>query len=302
MSKSKRGMKIHALATLYMSSPQWMQLAPSSRQIYERAMVTLSPLMDANAHEISRQDIVLFTDSIWHKGATCRLAIQTLSNILSFGYDRGMVPANHARGIKYQPKAEPYLRWSDEECGLFIKTAPAYLRRAFLMSLYTGQRRGDVIRMKWDAYKGGEEIMVRQEKTGRFLYIPVHPQLKAELDAIKGKKVMIQMGKKEAKPSPYILHNHNGDPMQALGYTQAVKKHAVSIGITDKSLHGLRKTAGATLAELGCSPHQIAAILGHTTLKEIMKYTEQADQRSMAQEAMAQWALANSSLDSGVPT
>lgn len=285
-------MRVHALATFYMNSPQWLGLAPSSRKIYERAMLTLAPLMDKDAKKLTRKDVIVFTDSIWKKGATCRMAIQTLNNILSYAYDRGLVETNHATGIKHQPKAEPYARWTDEECGQFVKTAPDYLRRAFLMSLYTGQRRGDVIRMKWDAYKG-DEIMVRQEKTGRFLYIPVHPQLKAELDAIKGKKVMIQMGSKEAKPSPYILHNRNGDPMQALGYTQAVKRHAMSIGITDKALHGLRKTAGSTLAELGCSPHHIASILGHKTLKEVMHYTEEADQRTMAKDAMGRWATSS---------
>lgn len=281
-------MRLQYLANLYTHSPQWNRLAPGSRKIYHNGMLSLAPLMDKNAKKFTRADVVSFFDTIHHKGATCRIAITTLSNILGYAYDRGLVPVNHARGIKHQPKAEPHLRWSDEEIGNFVSVAPDHLRRAFLMSLYTGQRRGDVIRMKWEDYKG-TEIRVRQEKTGRFLYIPVHPQLKAELDHIKGKKVMIQMGKKAAAPSPYILHNYHGNPWQALGFTQAVKRHAMSIGITDKCLHGLRKSAGATLAELGCSPHHIASILGHKTLKEVMHYTEEADQRAMAREAMDKW-------------
>lgn len=282
-------MKLFALTELYRHCPQWIRLAPSSRKIYESGIMTLAPLMDADARKLKRADIISFFDTIHHKGATCRIAITILNNILNYAYDRGMIDANHAKGIKHQPKAEPYKRWTDEDIGQFVSTAPDYLRRAVLMSLYTGQRRGDVIRMKWDDYKG-TEIRVRQEKTGRFLYIPVHPQLKAELDAIKGRKVMIQMGRKAAEPSPYILHNYQGNPWQALGFTQAVKRHAMSQGIKDKCLHGLRKSAGATLAELGCSPHHIAAILGHKTLKEVMHYTEEADQRAMAREAMDKWS------------
>ncbi|WP_244980659.1 tyrosine-type recombinase/integrase [Acetobacter thailandicus] len=52
------------------------------------------------------------------------------------------------------------------------------------------------------------------------------------------------------------------------------------------SPHGLRKAAGRRLAEAGCTPHQIAAILGHKTLAEVMRYTRSAEQKKMAQEAM----------------
>ena len=36
--------------------------------------------------------------------------------------------------------------------------------------------------------------------------------------------------------------------------------------------HGLRKAAARRLAEAGCTEKQIAAITGHTTLKEIARY------------------------------
>lgn len=39
------------------------------------------------------------------------------------------------------------------------------------------------------------------------------------------------------------------------------------------SAHGLRKAAVSRLAELGCSTQEIMAITGHTTLKEVKRYT-----------------------------
>ncbi|WP_249204563.1 tyrosine-type recombinase/integrase [Acetobacter thailandicus] len=45
------------------------------------------------------------------------------------------------------------------------------------------------------------------------------------------------------------------------------------------SPHGLRKTAGRRLAEAGCTPHQIAAILGHKTLAEVMRYTRSLNRK-----------------------
>jgi integrase len=55
-------------------------------------------------------------------------------------------------------------------------------------------------------------------------------------------------------------------------------------------LHGLRKSAGRSLAEAGCTAHQIMAILGHKSLAEAQRYTREADQKRLAQQAMDKWA------------
>jgi hypothetical protein len=53
------------------------------------------------------------------------------------------------------------------------------------------------------------------------------------------------------------------------------------------ALHvGLRKAALTRLAEVGCTVHQIAAISGHKTLREVQRYTEKAEQAKLAREAM----------------
>ena len=45
--------------------------------------------------------------------------------------------------------------------------------------------------------------------------------------------------------------------------------------------HGLRKAAGRRLAEAGCTPHEIMAVLGHKTLAEAERYTRDADQAAL---------------------
>jgi hypothetical protein len=49
---------------------------------------------------------------------------------------------------------------------------------------------------------------------------------------------------------------------------------------------GLRKAALTRLADAGKTVHQIAAVSGHKTLKEIERYTKAADQRRLAREAL----------------
>jgi len=45
------------------------------------------------------------------------------------------------------------------------------------------------------------------------------------------------------------------------------------------SAHGLRKAAARRLAEAGCTEHEIAAITGHASLREVQRYTKAADQK-----------------------
>jgi integrase len=51
-------------------------------------------------------------------------------------------------------------------------------------------------------------------------------------------------------------------------------------------MHGLRKTAAKTLAEVGCTAHEIMAVTGHRSLKEVQRYTKAADQKRMATAAI----------------
>jgi uncharacterized Zn-binding protein involved in type VI secretion len=52
-------------------------------------------------------------------------------------------------------------------------------------------------------------------------------------------------------------------------------------------LHGIRKAAAARLAEAGCTANESASITGNKTLKEVSRYTAGAEQRKLAESAMA---------------
>ena len=48
----------------------------------------------------------------------------------------------------------------------------------------------------------------------------------------------------------------------------------------------MRKAAARRLAEAGATVHEIGAITGHASLKEIARYTRAADRKRLAQAAM----------------
>jgi integrase len=63
--------------------------------------------------------------------------------------------------------------------------------------------------------------------------------------------------------------------------------------------HGLRKATARRLAEARATVHQIAAITGHRSLKEVARYTQGADQVRLAREAIQLIGAKNKMSDAG---
>src|SRR5215831_18352500 len=60
------------------------------------------------------------------------------------------------------------------------------------------------------------------------------------------------------------------------------------IGLTGRlNVHGLRYLAAINLADAGCTAHEIASVTGHHTLAMVQKYTEKANRRRLAKNAIA---------------
>jgi hypothetical protein len=78
-----------------------------------------------------------------------------------------------------------------------------------------------------------------------------------------------------------------GKPFTPTGFTSWFGTSCRAAGLPlGLSAHGLRKAMCRRLAEEGCSANQIAAVSGHTTLREVSRYTKAADQKRLAIAAM----------------
>jgi integrase len=75
-------------------------------------------------------------------------------------------------------------------------------------------------------------------------------------------------------------------PFTSNGFGNWFKKRCREAELPHCSAHGVRKAAAAKLAELGCSDHQIMAIGGWQTLKEVQRYTKGARKRVLSDNAM----------------
>ena len=188
----------------------------------------------------------------------------------------GMRADDPTRDVRKVPtaKSEGYHSWTEGEIEQFERHHPvgSRARLAFALLLYTGQRRSDVVRMGRQ-HLSDNAICVRQVKTGREVWVPVHEAL-APILAI-------------AATNLTFLLTDQGKPYTAAGFGNWFRDQCQAAGLHGCSAHGLRKAAARRLAEAGCSTHEIAAITGHASLKEVARYTEAVDRRRLAQSAMA---------------
>jgi integrase len=268
---------MHALALSYFASPEFRTLRPSTQRAY-RGMIDriCRDHGDKRAADLRRDHIVKLMAARAEQPSAAnglRMALRVMmKHALGIGL-RADDPTRDVRAIRI--KTEGFHSWTDDEIAQFEQGHPvgSRARLALALLLYTGQRRGDVIRMGAQHVRGGA-LYVKQEKTGAELAIPVHSELAAVI---------------ALTPSDHLtfLTTKFGGPFEGSAFSRWFREECDKAGLPHCSAHGLRKAAARRLAEAGCTAHEIGAITGHASLAELVRYTRAADQRRLAESAMA---------------
>jgi integrase len=178
-------------------------------------------------------------------------AWQVLALILAWALNRGLVAANPCeKGGRLYRSSRAEKIWTDADEAAFLEHAPAHLHLPLLLALWTGQRQGDLLRLRWSAYDG-TYIRLRQSKTGQPVKIRVGAPLKRALDAAP-------------KRSTIILTNKAGRPWTASGFRASWRIACNAAGITGVTFHDLRGTAVTRLALAQGTEAEIAYVTGHS--------------------------------------
>ncbi len=143
-------------------------------------------------------------------------------------------------------------------------------RLAINLLYHTGQRIGDVVKMRWSDIRNGA-IVITQQKTGKPLTIPLMGALEAELA-------------RTPKQGITIITNHLGRPMTPQVIRRELKAFGDSLGETVVP-HGLRKNAVNALLEAGCTIAEVGAVTGQT-YKVIEYYARRVSQRHLGEAAI----------------
>ncbi|MHC2841702.1 tyrosine-type recombinase/integrase [Bradyrhizobium diazoefficiens] len=188
-----------------------------------------------------------------------------LARILSVAKDRGRITNNPCErgGRLYESGDRVEKVWGENAIRQMIEASSAPLVDAMMLALWTGQREGDLLKLKWSDYDG-KYIRLLQSKTIRHgkrskakrVTIPVSGPLKTYLDASK-------------KRGLYILMNTRDQPWTEDGFRSSWGKAFDNAGINeDLTFHDLRGSAVIRLALAGSTVPEIATFTGHS-LKDV---------------------------------
>ncbi|MEM7522680.1 MAG: tyrosine-type recombinase/integrase [Pseudomonadota bacterium] len=281
---SPRDGTLGGLIDAYRLSPEFTELAPRTRQDYERVLLWLKPIWGMALAQIDTPFIVQLRDKAFakHKRRFANYVRDLLAIIFRWGQPRGWIRDNPAADCPRirRPRNAPDANrpWTPLELEGALMAAPTGVRAAIALGAFAGVRQGDVLRLPWSAYDG-EQLTWKQRKTGARLSVYAHARLRAILDDTPRRAVQIITGER-GRP----FETESG--FRAVFFKMVREMTEAEWAAPGLTFHGLRHTAGVSLSEAGCDAMEIQAVLGHQSRGSSETYVKGVDQRRKAKAAV----------------
>lgn len=204
--------------------------------------------------------------------------VKALRQVFGWAVEAEEVDRKPAKDVSYlKSGSEGFHSWTLEEVEKYEDPpVGTRARLALALLLYTGQRRSDIVLFGHQHVKNGLLRFTQQKNKGRKpirLEIPIVPELQKIIDASPCGDLT-------------FLVTEFGKPFTSNGFGNRMRKWCDEAGLAHCSAHGLRKAAAARLAEQGRSTREIMTVTGHTTSKDVDRYTRGAEQKRLAARAM----------------
>ena len=254
-----------ALVKAYLASPDFKKLAKTTQREYRRVLEGLAKDHGPKqVRHMAPRHVRQLRDEKAETPGAANTRVRILKLLMSWAVEHDWREDNPATRVKLFKLGE-WRPWEPEEHAMFKACwAPGTMqRRAYALALYTGQRRADLAAMSrnhMSVESGRAIIRVRQEKTGEYLWIPIHAALAAEIEQGPQEHLSLLTTSKGKGFDKVYFGAWFADAIGKAGLPQ------------DCVLHGLRKNATVMLLEAGCTHEEARAITGHSTTQMIDHY------------------------------
>lgn len=269
---------VTAFCDLYERSEHFRALSAGTQRLYGISLTYLKKMLPtAPAAALERKDVVRLVDGRADTPGAANSLLRAINALYKWGRVRGHLDTNPCRDIEELAVGE-HEPWPEHVLSAALEAEHGRVRLAVHLLLYTAQRIGDVVKMKWTDLTLGEDgvrrLSVKQQKTGRELVIPLHEALDGELGRRKR-----ELG--------YIIPGVQGRPLSQKTLRRDLQAFAADLGAKVVP-HGLRKNAVNALLEAGCSAAETAAISGQS-LQMVEHYAKARSQRKLGEAAILKW-------------
>jgi integrase len=281
---------MHALAiSYYNNSPEFRAISPYSKQLRRNVIERFCCETDVNglrngdkrAAMLQPEHIERFMADRADRPESANALRKALRALMKHAVRIKMRADNPMQDIKPLPSRsrKGFHSWEEDEIAQYEERHPigSMARLAVALGLETGQAKQDVIAMGPQHIRDEVLKWVRKKterSTGTEVYIEIEPELRNIIDAT---------------PSGHLtfLIAPSGAPFTPASFGKWFKAQCIAAGLPHCTFHGLRKACARRMADAGCTPHEIAAITGHASLKEVERYTRAADRKRLARSAKA---------------
>jgi integrase len=260
------------------------------------------------AKDVTRKDINRLLDTKMDAGSpvAANRLLAVLSKVFGWAVERGELEVSPCIGIRkpaketsrervlQHPEIPPLWHALDTGKGIGMH---AVTRRALQVMLLTGQRKGEVLRMRWEELEHAVEgwvwtIPAANAKNGRAHRVPLVSEAMTLLDALRPTEAAIEAGIATSWcfPSPKKPEQHISltAPDHALR-DELQRPDSPLYGLAGFTPHDFRRTAATGLSVLGYPRLIVQKVLNHsdTSVTSIYdRYNYDKEKR----EALTKWA------------
>ena len=166
-----------ALIEEYKKSPEHKALKPKTASEYARYLVIVAEAWGGlHVRGLTSRHVLGLRDRFADTPAKANYLLDVLSSVIGWSIPREYTEINPCQSVKKLKTGKGYPPWPWEAIDHFHEHARPEMWQAAALALYTGQRQGDVLAMKWSDISNGV-ISVVQGKTGKAVWVPVHRDL-----------------------------------------------------------------------------------------------------------------------------
>lgn len=267
----------------FIASEKFKALASSTQDHYRRYLLIAAhpDVLGKVPVGVVRPSVIQrLLDSFADRPGAQHIIHTALRSLEEWAVVRDLLPFPIMTGTKCVQSDGGHQPWNERQVAMAEHHARPAVSRIVTMAVNTGQRGGDLVKMRWsdiEKVQGRPGINVVQQKTGKQLWVPFTDGLQA---AIEGW---------ERRPG-FILLKDDGQPygnrkQLSMAWERDRDGNPELASCAGLVLHGLRATAVVRLRQAGVPSPMIADMVG-MSVTMIERYCRLSNQKDNAMAAI----------------
>jgi integrase len=266
------------LIARYREVSAWTSLSLATRKQRENIFKhVLDTAGDKPFARLTRATIAAGCERRSNTPAQARHFLNAMRGLFRWALNANLIKADPTNGIEnpYRKKGGGFIAWTEDDVTDYEQRWPVGTRQRVWLDvlLYTGLRRGDAVVLGRQHVCNGVATLRTEKSQGEVtVTLPILPVLQRTLDAGPTGELAFICGA-------------NGNPFTKESFGNEFREACRAAGVHG-SAHGVRKIAATRAANAGATVAQLEAIFGWSGGRMASLYTQSADRKRLALDAM----------------